>query len=459
MADSYVCSGAMMRCTMGSSPAKLTVLPSRTVYLAGKPQANISDTKSMVNLGAFGLCRSMGYPATASATAAAHGVLTPMPCMHNTPMPWIGGKTDHIVKGQPALLKSCKCQCMWGGTISLLDNGQVGEGARGVTAKKKQSIRQGQKQNQIQLDEILNAPHSLSKITLINKLKKYSDEQKQWIAKKAASYKAAGLSTMDSVIKAEHDLAFINSRKSTSMDDNQADLKHSNPKYGLSKQYGINCATTTTAFMLRKQGYDVVARAKNANAHTAAIARELNLYDVWKNPDGSDVSPTMLLDAFNAKVAEKGLTKEFAEFERTKDDLLKIRSVINNPGNIDPQIIEKLTIREKELMKTYNSTRVAFEPVYKEMLLEACQEEGYYTFGLVWDSVKYGGGHYTVIKSVKDKNGNTVLTNIEPQTGVPYRSIDALITNLDFPPDEYDTVMRTDDKVFNEEYNDLFDIN
>ena len=132
MADSYVCSGAMMRCTMGSSPAKLTVLPSRTVFLAGQPMANISDHKSMVNLAPFGVCRSLGFPPTASATAAAHGHLTPMPCMHNTPAPWMGGKMDYIVKDNPALLQSCKCQCMWGGTISLINNGQVGEGAEGV---------------------------------------------------------------------------------------------------------------------------------------------------------------------------------------------------------------------------------------------------------------------------------------------------------------------------------------
>ena len=108
MADSYVCSGATMRCTMGEKTAKLTVLPSRTVFLCGKPMANISDHKSMVNLAPFGRCRSLGYPATAAATAAHHGHLTPMPCVHNTPVPWMNGKNDYIIKEQPALLKTCK---------------------------------------------------------------------------------------------------------------------------------------------------------------------------------------------------------------------------------------------------------------------------------------------------------------------------------------------------------------
>ena len=147
MADSYVCSGATMRCTMGTSQAKLTVLPDRTVNLTGKPMANISDHKTMVNLGAFGRCRSMGFPATASATAAAQGTLTPMPCMHNTPFPWMGGKMDYIIKGQPALLKSCKCQCMWGGTISITDDGQHGEGTQWVQKKGREVFTKDEEEN------------------------------------------------------------------------------------------------------------------------------------------------------------------------------------------------------------------------------------------------------------------------------------------------------------------------
>lgn len=125
---------------MGDKTAKLTVLPSRTVYLCGQPMANISDHKSMVNLAPFGRCRSLGYPATASATAAHHGVLTPMPCVHNTPMPWMPGKIDYFIKGKPALLKTCKCTCMWGGIISIIDDGQHGEGTKWVAKSEKGSF-------------------------------------------------------------------------------------------------------------------------------------------------------------------------------------------------------------------------------------------------------------------------------------------------------------------------------
>lgn len=138
MADSYVCSGATMKCTMGDQSAKLTVLPSRTVYLCGKPMANISDHASMVNLAPFGKCRSLAYPATAAATAAHLGKLTPMPCVHNTPVPWIPGKPDYLIQGQPALLRSCKCTCIWGGVISITDDGQTGEGTQWLEKKNKE---------------------------------------------------------------------------------------------------------------------------------------------------------------------------------------------------------------------------------------------------------------------------------------------------------------------------------
>lgn len=144
-----------MRCTMGTCQAKLTVLPSRTVFLTGQPMANISDHLTMVNLAPFGLCRSLGFPATASATAAALGTLTPMPCMHNTPTPWMGGKNDYLVKGQPALLKSCTCPCMWGGTISLVTDGQTNTGAADLSRIPKEDMSKTQNSDKVVL---LNIP-------------------------------------------------------------------------------------------------------------------------------------------------------------------------------------------------------------------------------------------------------------------------------------------------------------
>lgn len=125
MADSYVCSTAKIKCSCGDKISTLTVLPSRTIWLTGQPQANISDHKSMQNIAPFGKCHTTAYPPTGSATAAAHGKLTPMPCVPNTPFPWMGGKNDVLLKGAPALLKSSTCRCVYGGTITLTYDGQA----------------------------------------------------------------------------------------------------------------------------------------------------------------------------------------------------------------------------------------------------------------------------------------------------------------------------------------------
>lgn len=434
MADSYVCSGAMMKCTMGSAPAKLTVLPSRTVFLCGKPLANISDHISMVNLAPFGVCRSLAFPPTAAATAAALGTLTPMPCIHNTPMPWIPGKVDYLIQNQPALLKSCKCTCIWGGMISITDDGQKGEGTQYVTKKPKEKFKEYQ--------SFLNSSRDGF----------FSDR-----IDKAVQYQDKGMGVLKSIIKAHHDVSFTNSRNEKGwMSDDDADNKKSNKNNGKNDQYGINCATTTITFMLRKRGYNVTAKARNANEHTDSIADGLNIYKAWKNPDGSDVTPTMLLDEFNAKVSANNLQKELNTLESAKAELLQIKDKLTH-YNLSEAAISQLKTRAAVLKPQYLEARKKFATIYKEILMEACKKEGYYTFGLVWESVFLGGGHYTVIKSEKDKDGNTILTNIEPQTGEPL-DFDTLINYLDYPPNSEDTIMRTDDKVFNEEYNDIVDI-
>ena len=439
MADSYVCSGATMKCTMGTSTAKLTVFPDRITYLTGKPQANISDHKSFINLGAFGRCRSMAFPATASATAAAQGTLTPMPCMHNTPIPWMMGKNDYLIKGQPALLKSSTCQCLWGGTISLVTDGQTDTGPVDMSKKPREEFAKNQSNDVSAKDGFFSD--------------KFDKAVENW---------KAGYGIVDSIKKANHDANledFNNSRNAEGyMSDDDADLRHSNVNYGKKGQYGINCATTTTTFMLRKRGYDVTAKAKNANDHTKSIAQKLNLYDAWKNPDGTDVTPTMLSDKFNEIIESKGLKEELEKLNNTKKELLNIQDTLNDTW---VSSTKKDTLRERaeELMPIYTESRKILAPVYKEVIEEACEEEGYYTFGLIWDEVNYGGGHYTVLKSEKDENGNTVISNIEPQTGDPFESLDEMIDYLGYPPDPYDTLLRMDDKVFNEDYIDLFEIN
>lgn len=120
----YVCSGAVLKCSMGTSCPILTATPKK-VTLIGKDQANITDYVSVKNIPGFGKCRSLGYPPTAAATAANHGKLTTMPCIPGTCSKWEAIDENSLVCGEPALLKPATLKCMYGGTISIVSPGQT----------------------------------------------------------------------------------------------------------------------------------------------------------------------------------------------------------------------------------------------------------------------------------------------------------------------------------------------
>lgn len=156
--DSYVCSGATMRCSFGDKSARLTVYPDRTVFLTGQPMANISDHTSLYNIAPFGKCHTTRYPATGAATAAAHGRLTPMPCVPGTMTNWRNGKNDYIIKGSPALLKSSYCKCCYGGIIRIVKDGQVDTGAADLS---KQSIETAEEWTAKEQEELLEDKNAL----------------------------------------------------------------------------------------------------------------------------------------------------------------------------------------------------------------------------------------------------------------------------------------------------------
>lgn len=119
-----VCMGAVMQCTMGVAPSSLIPTP-KTVQTNYVMAANIMDNIPMTNIPPFGMCNSPSNPTVAAATAAALGVLTPMPCVPATPAPWAPGSPKVLVCGMPALNDSSKLTCIWGGTISINNPGQT----------------------------------------------------------------------------------------------------------------------------------------------------------------------------------------------------------------------------------------------------------------------------------------------------------------------------------------------
>jgi hypothetical protein len=117
--------GAMMQCSFGMAPSSLVVLPTNRVMTNMVPDANIMDHIPMTNIMPFGMCTSIANPVVASATAAALGVLTPMPCIPATPAPWVAGAPTVLLGNFPSLDNVSQLMCMWAGVITFVDAGEA----------------------------------------------------------------------------------------------------------------------------------------------------------------------------------------------------------------------------------------------------------------------------------------------------------------------------------------------
>jgi hypothetical protein len=116
--------GAMLQCSFGAAPSSLVVLPSNRT-MTTTPAATIMDHAPLVNIMPFGVCSSPANPTVAAATAAALGVLTPMPCVPATAAPWIVGAPTVLMGNMPALNNTSKLICNWGGIIQVVNPGQT----------------------------------------------------------------------------------------------------------------------------------------------------------------------------------------------------------------------------------------------------------------------------------------------------------------------------------------------
>ncbi len=120
-----VCMGASMMCTFGMAPSSLVVLPVNRVTTSEVPDANIMDHIPMTNIMPFGMCMSPSNPTVAAATAAALGVLTPMPCIPATTTPWTPGAETVLLGNMPTLDNVSELMCMWGGVITFVTPGEM----------------------------------------------------------------------------------------------------------------------------------------------------------------------------------------------------------------------------------------------------------------------------------------------------------------------------------------------
>ncbi|NVB39244.1 DUF4280 domain-containing protein [Pseudenhygromyxa sp. WMMC2535] len=120
-----VCMGATMMCSFGVAPGSLVVIPSGQAMTPAVPSADTTSFAPIANIPSFGSCTSMSNPSVASATSAALGVLTPMPCVPVTSSPWTPGVSTVVDGASAAVDSSCTLMCNWGGSISVLNPGQT----------------------------------------------------------------------------------------------------------------------------------------------------------------------------------------------------------------------------------------------------------------------------------------------------------------------------------------------
>ncbi|MDH6577867.1 DUF4280 domain-containing protein [Kitasatospora sp. MAP5-34] len=117
--------GAELACAFGQGGPVALLVEREEVVVGGLPVATVVDSEPLLNIPPFGLCMSEENPEVAAATAAALGVLTPMPCVPEVLAPWEPGSVSVLVGGVPALTNSSTCQCAWGGLIQIVAPGQT----------------------------------------------------------------------------------------------------------------------------------------------------------------------------------------------------------------------------------------------------------------------------------------------------------------------------------------------
>lgn len=112
--------GTMLQCSMGLAPSVFVAdpLPGAPMVLGALAAGTIAQILP-TNVPPFGMCQSMTNPAVASATAAAQGVLTPMPCTPLIAAPWMPPSTTTTSNMLPLATVASKCMCSLGGVVSV----------------------------------------------------------------------------------------------------------------------------------------------------------------------------------------------------------------------------------------------------------------------------------------------------------------------------------------------------
>ncbi len=117
--------GASLKCSFGTAPSSMIVLPINKTTSTFMPCATVNDIIPFANILPFAMCQSLANPTVAAATAAALGVLTPMPCIPVVAGPWSPGSSNTTFVSAKALTEDSTCNCAWAGVIEVSSAGQT----------------------------------------------------------------------------------------------------------------------------------------------------------------------------------------------------------------------------------------------------------------------------------------------------------------------------------------------
>lgn len=109
----FLCAGAQIKCSKGTAPGILKVLPNKKISLNGQPIATKTCNKPMINIIPFGTCQRENSP----------------PCTPNILGMWNNLVKFFIAGGEEVPCEKSKCNCNFGGTISIVNAGQSFFGA------------------------------------------------------------------------------------------------------------------------------------------------------------------------------------------------------------------------------------------------------------------------------------------------------------------------------------------
>jgi hypothetical protein len=114
-----VCMGAKLKCSFGSGPKDMMVLPlGKTMNGKVNPIATQMDFIPMLNIPAFGQCKSPANPMNWK-MAGPVPVFVPSSCIPIPLMPWSPVSKKLKIGGNPAMLATSKTMCVWAGSITV----------------------------------------------------------------------------------------------------------------------------------------------------------------------------------------------------------------------------------------------------------------------------------------------------------------------------------------------------